>query len=134
MKVLVNECFGGYGVSVEAGKLWLDRKGIEYTIEDEDYNLIVNIQGQREYMTYIDRADETLIEIFEEKGSEFTSGPHAELALEILPDGCEYTISEYDGTECISQSWFTFTTEQLRNGLSEEELEMASKVSCIKIK
>lgn len=134
MKVLVNECYGGYGVSVEAGKLWLDRKGIEYTIEEDDYNLIVNIQGQKEYMsTYISRTDETLIEIFEEKGSEFVSGPHAELALEEIPDGCGYDIHEYDGTEYINSTWIEITLDELKNGLSGDRLELAQKVSCIRV-
>jgi hypothetical protein len=134
MKVLVNECYGGYGISVEAGKLWLERKAIPYEIYEDGYNLILIINGERQYMShYISRTDETLIEIFEEKGSEFTSGRHAELALEEIPDGCEYDIHEYDGTEYISSTWIKITLDELKNGLSGDRLEMAQKVSCIKL-
>ena len=134
MKVLVNECYGGYGISVEAGMLWLERKGIKYDIYDDRYNLIVYIDGESHNINhYISRTDETLIEIFEEKGSEFVSGGHAELALEEIPDGCEYDIHEYDGTEYISSTWIEITLDELKNGLSGDRLELAQKVSCIKV-
>ena len=134
MKVLVNECYGGYGISVEAGKLWLERKAIPYEIYEDGYNLILIINGERQYIShYISRTDETLIEIFEEKGSEFTSGRHAELALEEIPDGCEYDIHEYDGTEYINNTWIEISLDELKNGLSGDRLEMAQKVSCIKL-
>lgn len=134
MKVLVNECYGGYGISSEASKLWLERKAIPYEIYEDSYNLIVIINGERQYMsTYISRTDETLIEIFEEKGSEFTSGPHAEVALEEIPDGCKYDIHEYDGTEYINSTWIEITLDELKNGLSGDRLELAQKVSCIRV-
>lgn len=134
MKVLVNDCYGGYGISIEAGKLWLKRKDIAYQIYEDYYNLMVSIDGETHNMThYISRSDETLIEIYEEKGSEFVSGMHAELALEEIPDGCEYDIHEYDGMEYISSTWIKITLDELKNGLSGDRLELAQKVSCIKV-
>lgn len=134
MKVLVNECYGGYGISSEAGKLWLERKGISYQIYEDTYQLIVSIDGETQSIgNYIGRTDETLIEIFEEKGSEFTSGPHAEVALIEIPDGCQYNIHEYDGTEYINSTWIEITLDELKNGLSGDRLELAQKVSCIRV-
>jgi len=134
MKVIVNECYGGYGISIEAGKLWLERKGIKYDIYDDRYTLIVYIDGESHNINhYISRTDETLIEIFEEKGSEFVSGIHAELVLEEIPDGCKYDIREYDGMEYINITWINITLDELKNGLSGDRLELAQKVSCIKV-
>jgi hypothetical protein len=134
MKVLVNECYGGYGISTEAGKLWLERKAIPYEIYEDGFHLIVFINGKKEYMrNYISRTDETLIEIFEDKGSKFVSGDLSEVALIEIPDGCEYDIHEYDGTEYINSTWINITLDELKNGLSGDRLELAQKVSCIRV-
>ena len=134
MKVLVNKCYGGYGTSKKAGYEWLKRTGTEYTVLEDGYQLIVEINGEREYLDHIDRTDPVLIGIFEEFGSEFTSGPHAELELQEIPDGCEYEIGEYDGTEWIDETWIYVSVDELRTGLSEDRLQLAQEVSCVRIK
>jgi hypothetical protein len=133
MKVLVNRCYGGYGTSKQAGLEWLKRTGTVYTIVEDGYHLIVEINGEREYMNHLDRTDPVLIEIFEEFGSEFTSGPHAQLDLQEIADGCEYEIGEYDGQEWIDETWITVTPEELKSGLSEDRLALAQQVSCLRI-
>jgi hypothetical protein len=133
MKVLVNRCYGGYGNSKEAGREWLKRTDTTYKVLEDDYSLIVEVDGQREYMNHIDRTDPVLIQIFEEKGSEFVSGPHAQLDLQEIPDGCEYEIGEYDGQEWIDETWITISIEELKNGLSEDRLALAQRVTCIRV-
>ena len=133
MKVLVNKCYGGYGTSKEAGLEWLKRTCAVYTVLEDSYHLIVEIDGERHYMDQLDRTDPVLIEIFEEFGSEFTSGMHAELEIQEIPDGCEYEIGEYDGTEWIDETWINVTVEELKTGLSEDRLALAQRVSCIRI-
>ena len=133
MKVLVNVCYGGYGISLEAEQLYFTKKGISFELIEEKYGRgKYLIDGEVAYAE-LDRDDPILIEVVEEIGSERASGEHAELLISEIPDGCDYSIHEYDGIEYIDSTWFTFTTEQLRKGLSEEQLELASKVSCLKI-
>jgi hypothetical protein len=68
-----------------------------------------------------------MIQIFEEKGSEFVSANFSELILIEILDGCQYRIEEYDGMEYIDQTWIEVTLDELKNGLSQEQLDMVSK-------
>ena len=130
-KVLINTCYGGYGVSNEAIKLYLKLKGIDYTIETNEYN-DERIKVQDDIVWSLDRDDPTLIEIFEEIGSKRTSGDHSKLTLVEIPDFCEYSIGEYDGSEWI-ETWVNVTKEELANGLSPEKLAMVCEVGTIRL-
>ena len=136
MKLLINVCYGGYGLSNEALELWAKKKNItltKKTTEYGDYDYYVDddtiISGYD-----IDRNDPTIIEVFEELGSERTSGNYAQLSLIELPDDCNYDITEYDGWESIANTWITVSVKELIDGLSPERLEAALNVRSIKIK
>ena len=133
MKILVNKCYGGYGTSKEAAREWLKRNNAVFTIIEDTYHLVVEMDGEKHYMTNIDRADPILIELYEEKGSEFVSGRHAELKLEEIPDDCQYSIGEYDGQEWIEETWINVTIEELKTGLSEDKQALAQHVSCMRL-
>jgi hypothetical protein len=132
MKLLINRAYGGYGVSNEAIELWFTKKGLPMRTEIDKY-------GDKRYyhddklVWSIDRTDPTLIEIFEEIGSKRTSGEHANLCLEELPDFAHYFIGEYDGQEWIDDTWIEVTIEELANGLSQEKLAMLQKVNGIRL-
>jgi hypothetical protein len=136
MKLLINVCYGGYGISDEAFELWAKKKNIELTkktLEYGDYGYYVDgdtIISEND----IDRDDPTIIEVFEELGSERTSGRHGQLKLVELPDGCQYDITEFDGWESIGDTWITVTVKELMEGLSPDKLEAALNVRSIKIK
>ena len=133
MKILINDCYGGFGISLEAELLYLQKKEISYELLEENFGkgkYLIN--GEENYL-HLSRTDEVLIEVVEEIGSDRASGIHAELSIEEIPDGADYSIHEYDGTEYIDSTWFTFTAEELKNGLSDEQLELVSQVSCIKV-
>lgn len=136
MKLLMNVCYGGYGLSDEAIELWAKKKNIvltKKTLEYGDYHYYV--EGDKIISGHdIDRDDPTIIEVFEELGSERTSGDHGQLSLVELPDGCEYDLTEYDGWESISNTWITITVKELIEGLSPDRLEAALNVRSIKIK
>jgi hypothetical protein len=80
-KVVINDSYGGYGLSEEA-KARLKELGQEY--------------GKYE----IPRHDPILIRVIEELGSDRASGNHAQLKIvEIV--GRTYRVEEYDGMEWV---------------------------------
>jgi hypothetical protein len=110
MKVLINTCYGGFGFSDEFKQF--------YGIDDyDDWS----------------RDNQDLIQKAEQFGLKKASGPFSKLEIVQVPDGCDYSIHEYDGTECIDETWITVTQDELKNGLSAEKLALALKVSCIRI-
>lgn len=89
MKIVVNRCWGGFGLSREAYKelgLSWDYYGFAY-----DDN----------------RADPRLIEVVEKLG-EKASSSFSKLEIVEIPDGIEWEINNYDGYETIHEkhrSW-----------------------------
>jgi hypothetical protein len=134
MKIVLNECFGGFGISDQGIELWAKKKGL--ALEKTGESLLgtqYSLDGKLFiYQLEISREDSAFVEVVEEIG-EKVNGFSSELGIVEIPDGCEYSIHEYDGVESIDQTWINVTMDDLKNGLSEEQLEMASKVSCIKI-
>ena len=133
-QILINTCYGGFGVSNEAIELWFSKKGLPMRIETTEYGDKIYYHGDDMIWSWsMDRDDPTLIEIFNEIGSERTSGNYADLVLVELPEFCQYRMGEYDGKEWIEETWVEFSIDDLAKGLSEKQLEMASKVDSIKI-
>ena len=87
-RIVINKCYGGFGLSKEAIDLYKTKVGME-----EDEPLFV-------YDLY--RADPDLIEVVEELG-EKAEGDCAKLKIVEIPDGVKWTIEEYDGMEWISE-------------------------------
>lgn len=111
MKVAYNACYGGFSLSREAVLLgreiskndkWVNPsiKGDSYKngdVLDYDYGSLNNES----------REDETLIAVIEQLGDK-ANGSCAKLAIEEIPDGAEYEITEYGGFEGVEpprQSW-----------------------------
>ena len=82
MKIVINDCYGGFGLSEKALKLL----GMPWF----DYNIDRN------------RADARLIEVVEKIGHE-ANGPYAKLKVVEIPDGVEWEIEEYDGKEWVAE-------------------------------
>lgn len=112
MKVVINRCWGGFGLSAMAvirmremgnphayedvlfGELWEDGK--ENTHRYNSY-----------YLMDIDRHDPDLVRVVEEMG-EAANGECADLTIVNIPDGVNYEIDDYDGMETIHEvhrSW-----------------------------
>lgn len=88
MKIVINRCFGGFGLSEKAyqylGKEW-DGYGSAYWA----------------------RNDKRLVKCVEELGAE-ANGSCANLKVVEIPDDVEWEIDEYDGMETIEEvhrSW-----------------------------
>ena len=119
MKVVINRCYGGFGLSDEAFEKLLHRKGISFEKKKSDRPFIgmayykAGHAGDDEY--YLseyayssDRADPDLIAVIEEMGTEAASGGCAELAIVEIPDDVKWHISEYDGNEHVAENHRTW--------------------------
>lgn len=133
MKVVINRCFGGFGLSTKAVKEYLKRKGLEcfvyedgikskYKRIDTDTHSIFVTYSTKDlgkttvweelkesvfYPRYLNRSDDDLVWIVENLGEE-ANGQCANLKVVEIPDGIKYEISEYDGLEEVQErhrSW-----------------------------
>jgi hypothetical protein len=85
MKIIINACYGGFGLSKEAFALFNERSGTVITHERD-----------------IERNNPILVEIVEQLG-ESADGRYAELKVVEIPDDVKWHIDEYDGWETIHE-------------------------------
>ena len=85
-KIVINACFGGFGLSEKAVSLL----GDDYKYEWE-----------------IQRDDPELVRVVEALGTE-ASGECAELKVIQIPDGVDWEINEYDGNEHVAEKHRTW--------------------------
>lgn len=134
MKVVINRCFGGFGLSDVAFERYLDLKGITwykgasefygssyYTVPEEEYRALEakceakpvgpdrykEVNGLYLSIMNIERNDPLLVQVVEELG-EKASSKYSELKVVEIPDDIEWEISEYDGMESVKEkhrSW-----------------------------
>ena len=90
MKIVINACYGGFGLSKEALALFNERSGTTITYEHD-----------------IERNDPILVEIVEELG-ESANTRFSELKVVEIPDDVEWEIEEYDGNEWIAEKHRTW--------------------------
>ena len=132
MKIVINRCYGGFGLSVEArkrliasGSSLIKKMAIaEYcgdstlvrTMSDAGDGFTTDALSLALYkdgFAFVDdvrREDRNapdLVSLVEELGS-LANGRYAELGVVEIPDGVEWEISEYDGVETVEEkhrSW-----------------------------
>jgi hypothetical protein len=121
MKVVINRCFGGFGLSDQAFELFMTKKGIEFDkvpskhsfrSEKSDY-YIKGHAGEDEHFLYYfdlcqDRSDPMLVEVVEELGDK-ANGWAAELFIVEIPDDVKWHIHEYDGIEHVAEDHRTWS-------------------------
>ena len=146
MKILKNNCFGGYSLSPKAIKRVAELKGKEcfffegglfedytpITIEEAEKdvffsafsipnpNEVIRVHKGEEVVEFNniydkycldsrpDRTDPDVIKAVEELGTKVASGRMASLEIVEIPDGIEYEIDEYDGSETIREKHRTW--------------------------
>lgn len=121
MKVAINRCFGGFGLSEEAFEKLLHRKGIAFEKEvDPNGSKLMGPSYYKEgmcgesegYLSEYDfvsnRSDPDLIAVIEEMGEEAASGWAAEIAIVDVPDDAKWHIHEYDGLEHVAEDHRTW--------------------------
>lgn len=116
MKVVVNRCYGGFGLSMVACD-WLLENGFDIGRDVKDLKRM-NEESRKKYgldrdlyslSLYDDkkRADPVLVRCVEELGKK-SFGAYAELEIVEIPDGVDFEIEEYDGMESVHEkhrSW-----------------------------
>jgi len=91
MKVVINACHGGFGLSEKALKMYRAK----VNNPDVDYY-------------DIDRDDPVLVRLVEELGDEVNTR-YSELKIVEIPDGIEWTVCEYDGLEWVAEAHRTWS-------------------------
>ena len=89
MKIAINTCYGGFGLSEKARKE-LKQRTAHYDITHS-----------------IKRNDPHLIAIIEEMGSK-ASAEYADIVIVEIPDDIEWQIEEYDGKEWVAEKHRTW--------------------------
>ena len=92
MKVVINRCFGGFGLSDEAMQLYAAKKGIK-------------LEG---FYDEIPRDDPVLVEVVEHLG-EAANDWAAKLKVVEIPEGVDWYIDDYDGIEQIAERHRTWS-------------------------
>jgi len=120
-KIVINRCYGGFGLSEEAFDRLLNAKGIAFEKVTKkgglaygpDYYHAGHLGDDEFYISEYEfrsddkRDDPDLVRIVEEMG-DAANGRFAELGVVEIPDGVVWYISDYDGIESIHEhhrSW-----------------------------
>jgi hypothetical protein len=136
-KVVINSCYGGFGLSHDATIEYAKRKGVEvYGFTEArtadghlDFDYLVPYDGGRAFVIHYAtsravsdrdslnahyyraapaRDDADLVAIVQEWG-ERANGQHAKLEIIEIPDDVEWVVEEYDGLEHIAEKHRTWS-------------------------
>lgn len=99
-KIVINRCFGGFGLSDTAMMEIADRKG--WTLVQKGRSNYFKSPEDEFADSDIPRDDPDLIATVETLG-EKAAGKFAELLIVEIPDDVEWVIEEYDGREWIAE-------------------------------
>jgi hypothetical protein len=94
MKVVINKCWGGFGLSKPCRSELAKIKGKDPK----------DIHNWDEWL----RTDADLISLIEARGSKWASDDLAKLKIVEVPDGISWHIHDYDGQEHVAQSHKTW--------------------------
>lgn len=100
-KVVVNKCYGGYGLSTAAAERIAEIKGVTLrNIGDEHYPYYEYEENGKTVDLYdVPRNDPALVQAVEELGKA-ANGPSAELVIETVT--IEVDFDNYDGRETVN--------------------------------
>jgi hypothetical protein len=111
MKVVINTIYGGFGLSDQAMKLFLEKKKIKYTVDPRPSGdsffytqptTSSEVENQMIWEGDINRDDPILVQVVEEL-KDRANGQHANLKVVEIPDDIEWYVEEYDGAEHVAE-------------------------------
>jgi hypothetical protein len=102
MKIVINDDYGGFGLSKMAIESYASRKGLSLGKWNQTYGYFDDFMDRD-----IPRNDKDLVEIVESLGN-LANGFCASLRIVEIPDGVEWHISEYDGIEHVAENHRTW--------------------------
>ena len=124
MKIVINKCYGGFGLSHEGVMRYAELKGITlyyendgflssyYTIPVDEFRKLDAEAKKTQDFSEINsvyfcsydmpRTDPDLVQVVEELG-EKANGDFAELKIVNVPDDVEWEIDDYDGIESVHE-------------------------------
>lgn len=138
-RVVINKCFGGFGLSdaayeklIEWGvplRVYVEEERdpetgryrpqpsnngeviFDRTHETSDLSgAMIRLSGRYwDTWTRDNRTHPLVVRVVQELGSKAASGRHAELAVVEIPDGVEFTVEEYDGSEHVAEKHRTWS-------------------------
>jgi hypothetical protein len=114
MKIVINDCHGGFGLSDKATEHYAKLKGLDLDRRDSqwaffnEYEYFFPDTGESFYAPNIKRDDPALIQTVQDIGSE-AGGRFASLKIVDIPDGIEWQIEEYDGKEWVAEKHRTWS-------------------------
>ena len=100
MKIVINRCYGGFGLSDECSE------ALGGVRQETGWGHYYEFPANK-YKTDL-RTDPRLIELMEQKGSKWCSGDFAKLKIVEIPDDIDYYISDYDGMEAVEETHRTW--------------------------
>lgn len=115
MKVVINDCYGGFSLSRKAF-LELRKRAVKEALEEADYGeMYPDGSGPRRdwgmgdsFCRDIPRNHPELVRIVEEMGDK-ASGHLASLKIVEIPDDVSWHIKEYDGSEHVAEDHRTWS-------------------------
>lgn len=113
-RIVINTCYGGFGLSYEGRIAYLERAGIPYTLANQpDRERQIKqgsriMVGDREFFgRNIERDDPALVSVVTELGP-VANGNTSDLKVVEIPAGVNWQIDEYDGREWVAESHRTW--------------------------
>lgn len=130
MKVIINLCFGGFGLSTEAVQRLAELQGkrcffFNYDFKEKKYKSISSFEAAKDYFTAsysenpededsnieirdVDRNDPLLIQVVEELGDK-SNGRYSNLTVVEISDDVKWHIEEYDRSEHVVEDHRTWS-------------------------
>lgn len=158
-KIVINDDHGGFDISPLGIAKLAERKNVKVSFykykddynRDEEYQKVTDLSNANVYrqiemhsinlhddlvyeyprseLNFVERHDPDLVALVEEYG-ELMNGYHASLQIVSIPECFDYEIIEYDGAESVI-TVYKVTEEQLLQGLSKKEIELAKQAKKI---
>jgi len=112
INIVINEDYGGFGLSDEAIERLFFLKGWHAVKEDRDSGITIFYKDSIDESNYFDvyeleRDDKELVQVIREFGEKANS-KYSSLKIVSIPDDVKWHISEYDGREHVAEDHRTW--------------------------